>query len=40
MSDSKIIHNNNININNITLSKGAINYLDNQFVQDGDNKII
>lgn len=40
MNDSNIIYNNNTNIDNITLSKGAINYLDNQFVQDGDNKII
>ena len=40
MSDSKTMHNNITNIDNITLSKGAINYLDNQFVQDGDNKII
>lgn len=40
MSDAESIHNNNTNINNITLSKGAINYLDNQYVQDGDNKVI
>lgn len=30
----------NDSINNIMLSKGAINYLDNQLVKDGDNKII
>jgi len=40
MSGSQEINNNDTNYNNITLSKGAINYLDNQFVQDGDNKII
>ena len=31
---------NNKNFNNIKLSKGAINFLDNQIIKNGENKII
>ena len=39
MNESKLITPKKTN-NNIKLSKGAINYLDNQFIKNGDNKVI
>ena len=39
MNESKLITPKKTN-NNIKLSKGAINYLDNQFIKNGDKKII